>query len=104
MNMNDNPTTEELTGMVARCDDNAGRHMLWVSNDGAVHLDEVPRPLTPVGFIREAGLDVRFRFETFAATNGYVGQTAANDQRWIAQLFGWLKTHWQNGDTGYIDY
>jgi len=39
MNMNNNPTSEQLKELIASVDDNAGDHCLWIDNDGNVHLD-----------------------------------------------------------------
>lgn len=72
MNMNKNPTVEELRALVRACDDLASHHVLWVEKNGDVHLSEVPKDRTPVGF-QEDLPDMQLRYETFEAGNDYVG-------------------------------
>lgn len=38
MNLNNNPTANELSELIAACDDNAGHHVLWVSKSGDVAI------------------------------------------------------------------
>ena len=93
MNMNQNPTVEELRELIRACDDLAGHHVLWVAKNGDVHVSRVPKDKTPVGF-EEAQLDMQLRCETFEAGNEYVGPEAAQDDDWIEQLFDALTKEW----------
>jgi hypothetical protein len=93
MNLNGNPTKEELRRLVSQQDDRRGHHVLWVSDSGEVHLSLVPADLTPVGF-QQAHPEMRLRYETFQRGNEYVGPAAAEDDEWISQLFDHLVKQW----------
>src|ERR1700677_3323874 len=93
MNMNKNPTVEELRELIRAWDDLAGHHVLWVAKNGDVHVSEVPKDMTPVGF-QEDQPDMQLRCETFEAGNEYVGPEAAEDGDWIKQLFDALTNEW----------
>jgi hypothetical protein len=43
MNMNHNPTREELAALVGACNDTADHHVLWVAKDGEVHVTPAGR-------------------------------------------------------------
>jgi len=103
MNMNQNPTKEELKSLTISRDDEAGHHMLWVSQNGDVYLDMIPPDLTPNGYAKSLKDQIRFRFETFQQSNDYVGKTAVADAEWMARLYEALVSNWQNGVRGYID-
>src|SRR3954468_4933551 len=93
MNMNMNPTVEQLRHLVEACDDHAGHHVLWVAKNGEVRVSRIPKDMTPTGF-EDAQPEMRLRFETFQAGNDYVGPEAAKDREWISQLFDTLKKDW----------
>jgi hypothetical protein len=97
MNMSKNPTIDELKTLVARCDDDAGHHVLWVESNGEVHIDVLPDDLTPVGFEQNTGPKMKLRYETFQQGNGYVGAEAVSDAKHVAELFNDLKTGWAGG-------
>ena len=93
MNLNSNPTIEQLRELIRRCDDSAGHHVLWVKKSGDLELTKIPEDQTPVGF-EKAHPDMQIRFETFQAGNEYVGPEAADDDEWIAELFDSLIEKW----------
>ncbi len=93
MNLNNNPTVEELRDLLRRCDDQAGHHVLWVAKNGDVHVSRVPKDKKPVGF-EEAEPEMQLRYETFEAGNEYVGPDAAEDAAWVEQLFDALVQEW----------
>lgn len=93
MNLDNNPTVEQLRALLAECDDQAGHHVLWVAKNGDVHLSRVPKDKTPVGF-QESESEMQLRYETFQAGNEYVGLEAAEDEAWVRQLFDALVKEW----------
>jgi hypothetical protein len=93
MNLEKNPTVEELRDLLRKCDDQAGHHVLWVAKNGDVHVSRVPKDETPVGF-QEAVPEMQLRYETFEAGNEYVGPDAAEDEGWVKQLFDALVREW----------
>lgn len=88
-------THQELKDLIANADDNYA-NQIRVKENGQVYIS------TTVGAEDIEGL--RFRFETFDAGNGYVGQKAANDASYVDETYQALKKCWEQGRTGYIDY
>jgi hypothetical protein len=103
MNMNSNPTSDQLKSLLAAADDNAAHHMLWVGFDGEVHLDRVPEDRSPVGYYEDRKAEMKTRLETFQSGNDYVGEKAAEDKAWVSRLFNALTKDWESGATGYND-
>jgi hypothetical protein len=93
MNLDRNPTKEQLQALLAHCDDTAGHHVLWVANNGDVAIATLPRNWPPAEW-QASPLDVRLRYETFLAGNGYVGPEAAEDDGWVGELFDRLTKEW----------
>jgi hypothetical protein len=104
MNLKQDPSIEQLKNLIASQDDEIGHHMIWVSFDGDVFVDVIPRELTPVGYVESLDGRVQFRLETLQAGNGYVGPSAAENQAWIGQVYAALVTNYENGSRGYIDW
>lgn len=48
--------------------------------------------------------DIKFRWESWDAGNGYVGPRAASDHQYIKQSVKSLKKCWEDGVRGYCDY
>lgn len=93
MNMEQNPTGEELRELIRSCDDLAGHHVLWIAKNGDVHVSRLPKDAAPDSF-DETQPDVQLRCETFVAGNEYVGPGAAEDNDWINELFATLTSKW----------
>ena len=93
MNLNANPTPDQLRELIRDCDDAAGNHILWVRKTGEVELSTVPVNQTPAGLERNHP-EMQIRFETFLAGNEYVGPEAAQDDEWISELFAGLVGEW----------
>jgi hypothetical protein len=102
MNMNNNPTKEELQALLRACDDTAGGHILWVSRSGEVQIILLTRE-TAAKWAGRMGNEIQFRYETYGSGNDYVGENAANDDRYVSSLFKKLLTDWQEDKRGYID-
>ena len=103
MNLANKPTSAELADLLARCDDKAASHVLWVTFAGDVHVDPLPPQLSPAGFERQHERDLKFRWETLHQGNDYVEPNAARDNAWVAKLFAELKHMWENDFGGYSD-
>jgi hypothetical protein len=93
MNLNLNPTMDELRQLLRQGDDCAGHHILWVRRSGEVELSRVPKGPPPVGFDKDRP-DMQMRCETFLAGNEYVGPEAADDEEWVHELFDSLLKEW----------
>lgn len=75
---------------------NGSRHtQLRVNRAGQAWLSEV------VGGQQLEGL--KFRLETWAAGSGCVGPAAAEDERWVQQVFKALRDNWPEPASDYID-
>jgi hypothetical protein len=93
MNLENNPTVEQLRDLLRECDDRAGHHVLWVAKNGDVHVSRVPKDKTVIGF-QEDKPEMQLRYETFEAGNEYVGPDAAEDEGWVNELFEALVKDW----------
>jgi len=71
-------------------------NQLRVSYDGYVYISKT------VG--AENLIDVKFRWETYVAYNGYVGPKAASDTNYIKNQLKEITLGWKVGAKGYIDY
>ena len=100
MNLNQNPTKEQLKAIIASCDDQAGHHMPWVDNDGNVHITLLPDDASPNIYGKMQKDAMRFRMETYCQGNNYVGPDAANDDVHVGALFDQMLALWNAGATG----
>jgi hypothetical protein len=94
MNLDSNPTTEQLRELIGQCDDTAGDHVLWVEKTGDVVLSRIPGHQSPAGFHHDHP-EMQMRYETFLAGNEYVGAEAAADEAWVSELFDSLLEEWR---------
>lgn len=101
MNLKNNPTEIQLQRLLARADDDAAHHLLWVGKSGEVHLDPLPENMNPIAFSEQRNTEMKFRLESFDRGNGYVGQHAAEDGPYVARLLGELTDAWVSGVDGY---
>jgi hypothetical protein len=106
MNLEANPTTEQLRQLLAPCDDTAGDHVLWVSKTGEVRIARLPRGQSPAS-LAQAHPEVQMRCEAFLAGNEYVGPEAAEDEEWVGELFDLLVRAWRqakgSSEVAYLD-
>src|SRR5207302_7994656 len=93
MNLNNSPTKEQLEEILARHDDRAGDHVLWVDGTGDVHLTVVHEGRN--GAANEQPLpELQLRCETFRRGKEYVGPAAAADEEWVTRVFKSLLESW----------
>jgi hypothetical protein len=97
MNLNDNPTIEELRELIRGCDDWAGNHVLWVKKTGDVVLSRLPKGQNSLEF-QKTQPDMQMRVETFGAGKEYVGPEAADNQEWTLALFDRLLNEWPKAE------
>ena len=96
MNLNDNPTKEQLRELLRPLDDRAAHHALWVDRSGEVHVTPMARvkwgrpPEPPQELLDNAVV----RFETFWAGNGYTGPEGVANDEWIDDAFDMLLRDW----------
>jgi hypothetical protein len=63
------------------------------SENGDVALTPLPSEINPVGF-DQTNPDLLLRYETFVQGNGYVGQQAAEDEKFVERIFKSLQSEW----------
>lgn len=100
----DSLTIPRLKQMMAAIDDEKGHHILWVSKAGDVHITRLPGVLSPVGWFMQNQDRVLFRLETFSCGNGYMGPTAAVDEKWVKRLYKALLKNWETPRGTYVDF
>ncbi len=91
MNLDNNPTTEELRELLRDCDDRAGHHVMWVDRSGEVHITPIADGVS--SFVK-AHPDVQMWLREFASGENFVGPRAAADAGWIEDLFFALTHEW----------
>jgi hypothetical protein len=106
MNLDANPTLEELKAMLLACDDYAGDHILWVKRNGDVEITRVPRKQPPREF-QQSHPEMLIHYEMFPAGKEYVGEAGADNVEWLNELFDNLRQEWLDArgkpDVVYID-
>ena len=107
MNLKQNPTKAQLKALFSACDDTIGHHVLWVAMNGDVALTPLPNKINPVGF-DQTNPDLLVRYETFRQGNGYVGQHAAEDEKFVDRIFKSLQSEWatvtETSSQRYVDF
>jgi hypothetical protein len=107
MNLDNDPTIEQLQELTAKCDDQSAHHVMWVSESGDVFIDPIPPNGTPISF-DESKPELKIRYETSERGNGYVGPAAAEDLAYMQRLLSLLTEKWQRlrdvEGRHYIDY
>jgi hypothetical protein len=102
MNLNNNPTQEQLSELFAECNDNEGHHIIWVNNDGTVKIALLIDTIPAKWAVDQKDI-CKFRLETCGAGNGYTGKEATKDPNWINRIFELITFHWDKGTKGYVD-
>ena len=64
MNLNNNPTIEQLRDLIRQGDDWGGRHVLWVKKNGDVEISTIPLNHTGMEF-QKINQDMQMRGENF---------------------------------------
>ena len=103
MNLNYNPTQEQLRELLLSCDDNSGRHIIRVDRRGEVHITLLSDDETPTSWAKKMENQIQFRYKTRGMGSGYVGPEAAKDAAYVQLLFRDLLQDWQSGSRGYIE-
>lgn len=93
MNLNNQPTPDQLAQLFAARKDSQGRHILWVSECGEVHLDSLAPEIGEDEFEKRTP-NMRARLRTYHRGKGYVGKKAAADQDFIGRVYQTLQQEW----------
>ncbi|KPY13751.1 hypothetical protein ALQ74_04266 [Pseudomonas savastanoi pv. glycinea] len=94
MNINKQPTIDELARLFAVCKDTLDNHIVWIADSGEVHVDAMS-PFTQEDEFRDAHPQMRTALKMFRRSQGYVGKKAAADRTYVENTLQALKGEWQ---------
>lgn len=97
MNLNNNPTPEQLAELFNECDDLAGDHVLWVDSNSDVHISLVPED---THFESLKDQDMKLSYHPFKKGEQYVGEKAAQNSEWVKEFFDNLVQDWEKVGVG----
>ncbi len=88
-------TSEDVRALIASRDDSEHRQ-LRISQTGKAYLSDL---------VGAEGIDgLHCRFETWVAGNGYSGQEAADDDKYVEEIRDDLNSNWPEAKDSYIDW
>lgn len=93
MNLNQQPTINDLARLFAARKDTLDSHILWVCASGEVKIE----PLTPHAAeydFEQSRPTMRARLRTYRRGAGYVGRKAAADHDFLGRVLHTLKSEW----------
>ena len=93
MNLNNQPTIEELARMFAAQKDSHDSHILWISKSGQVHMDCLATHADETEFDKN-NQNLLARLKMYRRGQGYVGKKAAADKDFIGNVLQTLKQAW----------
>ncbi|MFC3606367.1 hypothetical protein [Stutzerimonas tarimensis] len=93
MNLNKQPTLDDLARLFAQRKDKYDSHILWVCESGEVRLDTLPPEVAEDEFVKRTP-SMRARFRTYRRGGGYVGKKAAADRDFMGRLYQTLHQQW----------
>ncbi|TFY94810.1 hypothetical protein DYL61_06425 [Pseudomonas nabeulensis] len=93
MNLNNQPTIDELAEMFAAQKDTLDDHILWIGKSGEVKMDCL-EPNTQEAEFDRNNRELAARLKVYRRGQGYVGKKAAADRNFIEQVFDTLNTAW----------
>ncbi|AZC30398.1 hypothetical protein PUP68_13360 [Pseudomonas chlororaphis] len=94
MNLNNQPTIDELARMFAAQKDKHDSHILWIAKSGQVHIDCLSPHAHEEEFDKN-NQDLLARLKMYRRGQGYVGKKAAADRDFIGRVLDTLKNEWQ---------
>lgn len=106
MNLNQQPSIDELARLFAARKDKEGSHILWICESGEVHIDSLAPEIAEEEFVRRQP-SMRARLRTYHRGKGYVGRKAAADRDFIGRVYRTLQQEWPSArsrrEVSYID-
>ena len=95
MNLNNQPTIDQLAQLFAARKDTLDNHILWVSDAGDVHIDRLSTCDEEEQFL-QSHPDMCARLRTYRRGQGYVGRKAAADKDFLGRVLQTLQDEWPN--------
>lgn len=106
MNLNNQPTLDDLARLFAARKDRQDSHILWISESGEVRLDSLAPEIGEAEFEKRTP-SMRARLRTYHRGKGYVGKKAAADREFIGRVYQTLQQAWgvarNRTEVAYID-
>ncbi|MDD1016569.1 MULTISPECIES: hypothetical protein [Pseudomonas] len=93
MNLNNQPTVDELARLFAARKDTLDSHILWVCASGEVRLDSL-ETMTDEAQFEERNPNMRARLKMYRRGQGYVGKKAAADKQYVGRVLQTLQSEW----------
>ncbi|MDB6052447.1 MAG: hypothetical protein JWR17_5193 [Pseudomonas sp.] len=97
MNLNNQPTIQELAQLFASQKDSLDCHILWVCDAGDVHIDRLADKAGE-GEFEQSNPKMRARLKMYRRGQGYVGKKAAADENFMGQVLQTLTREWRSLD------
>lgn len=94
LNLNQQPTVDDLARLFAARRDSHDSHILWVCAEGNVHI-EAMTPHTCEEQFEQHRPHMRTRLRVYRRGAGYVGKRAAADRAFIGNVLSTLTRSWQ---------
>ncbi|OCT29779.1 hypothetical protein [Pseudomonas putida] len=94
MNLNNNPTIDQLARLFAARKDSLDDHLLWVSQTGEVRLDRLPANTVEDESDLHMPDSMCARFKVYRRGQGYVGKKAAADTQFVERVLMTLQQEW----------
>jgi hypothetical protein len=94
MNLNHEPTVDQLAQLLATRKDRNDSHILWICETGQVHVEGLGAHAEEGQFERTRP-SMRARLRTYRRGLGYVGKKAAADREFVTRVLHTLKQEWQ---------
>ncbi|NVZ99515.1 hypothetical protein [Pseudomonas gingeri] len=93
MNLNNQPTIDQLARLFASRKDSHDDHILWINQAGDVRLD-ARSPYTDERAFSQARPELFACLKMYRRGQGYVGKKAAADQDFMGRVLQALKAEW----------
>ena len=93
MNLNNQPTIDQLARLFAARKDSLDSHILWICEKGDVHMDGLGACTEEQEFA-EQHPHMRARLKMYRKGHGYVGKKAAADKQFLGQVLETLSAEW----------
>lgn len=93
LNLNNQPTVDELAELFAKQRDTLDDHVLWVCEEGGIHIDRLA-PNTDETELERVHPRMRARLRTYRRGKGYVGKKAAADREFMGRVLRTLQSEW----------
>jgi hypothetical protein len=97
MNLNKQPTIDELSQLFAARKDSLDNHILWVCQEGEVYIDPLASGVPEEEFINNHP-NMRTRLLMYRRGHGWVGKKAAADKKFMSDVLQTLHDAWHTAE------